>query len=50
MCLFGIIKEDFNGSAVSAREIAQPKQRKGQSSDGWLKFIISSSSVLRKVR
>jgi hypothetical protein len=31
-------------------KIAEAKRRESQSSDGWLKFIISNSSVLRKAR
>jgi hypothetical protein len=45
--------EVLNGPTVSALGVRSQNLsnvRKGQSSDGWPKFIISSSSVLRKAR
>jgi hypothetical protein len=45
--------EELNGRAGSALRVRSRKLsivRRGQSLDGWSKFIISSSSVLRKAR
>jgi hypothetical protein len=45
--------EELDGPAVRALGVRSRKLsnvRKDQSTDGWPKFIISSSSVFRKVR